>query len=1286
MPIDPQSLAAVADAGDLFTLLRDDLGWPVEGVPTLDFYEEPEIAAGVKGGVGVDVYTVVPAGDEDERLIVLAEFRGEYVRKDLRELLRSLRGTMRNTARWGEATDAHDTLFIVATPGYDDVRFVLFEEAARRLPRIRSFGWSRHNVGRTVLTYNLDKLHWSSRARWDEAWNVEGLTDEFYDARNRAGGMGLVQVFDRFLELTTHPGGEKPKRAFVQHLVNRLLFVSFVERMGWLKPPAGESATTDYLKWLWERHKALKAAGEGYAGFVDHAYQAPSSFKSLLDHLFFNGLNDPQGIAEGHRYHRLLGFVPYLNGGLFEEDTALDVPGVAVEDEAFGLLFDDRTGLFRRFNFTVTESTPLDEEVAVDPEMLGKIFERLIIREDRHLTGTYYTPRPIVEYMVNEAIKGYLVDRGLAPEKAALLVDEDKVESSPLPSGGEGPGVRVAFLPSEMQDALDWLFEVRAVDPACGSGAYLLMLLQRLFDLVDRLEVVRAKRRTPNAKGLYETKLRLLQRCVYGVDQSEVAVRIARLRMWLSLVVENRGEVPEPLPSFDYLIMAGDSLASPLFPAQAALGYPHDAVREYTRLKGRFFHPKPGEVRPTRAAMAAKRAEIATAMEEGLAQSGLRSLAANPFDWEVEFAEVFDPEEDAATVDGRLNLGPSANRNGQGELAARAARPPGFDIVLANPPYVNSGELLRSVGEGYKKALVKAYPKTGSGTADLLIFFFERALGLLRPGGQLAFITSNKWLKAGYGKGLRGHLAAATGVRRLVDFGDLPVFQNVIAYPLVTIAAKGGTGPTELTTVTSLDAPYPDVPAVVLASSGRLGADALGRDGTWRLEAEGDDRLARMRARGVPLGEYVKGRIYRGILTGLNEVKIGSDGRMYGKSVPQGVRVVRKEGVFVIDGAKRAELIAEDPNSAEIIKPLAVGKDVRRWRVEDNDRWLIVTRIGTDMTRYPAVMAHLAKYEDLLRPRADQGNHWWELRACAYYDAFEDAKIAYPDMSQEARFSLVEAGVYLPNTAYIIPVSDPYLLGVLNSRSFNEQLDSQLNKNIGDTSRSFTDKMKHAAVPRPRDADRQAIEKVVFVLLAEKRKDAEADVSSLEAEIDRRVEFLYFGDAANRSYDEAMDAARGAVRALLRKPAEDATLEFKETLWWDVRQATFHNDRVLDVAKAICAMINREGGTILVGVRDEGNAPVGIARDLERLGTPDAFQRKVAEPFGVGLKPDPSDLVRVSFVDLDGVTLARIDVQADRTSMYALNGKVVVRRDGESRVLDGPDLALWWGRRTAGQA
>lgn len=1067
MRITPDRLTQIRTDRDLLSFLQGDLNWRLEGEPDIDFYDEPELAQDLSR-VRARVRSLVPVSVEDEWLILLVDFQAQYYRRDLRSLLRSIRKNQRLSNRFEGRSK---TLFIVTMPKdtglYADVQFVRFFERPKGAPEVRSFGWRNTFAGRTVCDINLPALSWSNRPAWEEAWSVEALTERFYDEFER--------VFYDFKSQVLSPdqGSDDDLQAFCQLWFNRLLLLAFVERRKWLVTPDGRH---DYLRAMWQRHNALGS----YDNLGIPSDLAPRSFASVLGKVFTALDMEVDQRRLLWNYTGVVGEVPYLNGGLFHLDE-VERHGYSIPDNAFeGVLGDD--GLFVRFNFTVTESSPLDQVVAIDPEMLGRVFERLV--NDRHKEGKYYTPRPIVSFMVDESLKGYLVEKGVPTDKAALLVDHEAIRD-------EDSGVH--FDGDELGTTRELLTSIRAVDPACGSGAYLLGLLQKLFTLCYVLEWRRLVQNLfPLDRGrfLYKKKLELVQQCIYGVDLDPTAVSIARLRMWLSLAVENiEGEKPRPLPYLDFKIAQGDSL---MFPIGANLQSTAESELFHQFSAARFDAESADdslsdEFRSTR------RDEAIQLRKDIQSFADVASLAAFP--WPIAFEEVF------------------------------RSSPPGFDIVVANPPYVNSGELLRSVGEVRKRALVGAYPETGSGTADLLVFFFERGVRLLKPGGQIAFITSNKWLKSGYGGKLRSFLAKSVQIHELLNYNDNEVFKRVIAYPLVTIAGKPLAGAlsirTRYTSVAKFIGSESIPPPTALAEGGHfLPADALATDGAWRFEGDGDERLATMREHGIPLGEYVQGRIYRGVLTGLNEVKIGSDGRMYGKSVPNGVRVVSKEGVFVIDGAKRAELIAEDRRSDEIIKPLAVGRDIRRWRVEDNDRWLIFTRRGINIDAFPAVKRHLAQFRARLEPRprgSSEGEgrkpgsyKWFEIQDdIAYFEVFQRPKIVYPDMSQEPRYALSYPEQYFANTVYVAAVDDLYLLGVLNSSVFNAQLRSLLNANRGDTQRAFSDRLLKAIVPNAGPQQKELIEGCVQRILDLKNDDADADVSLLEDEIDRRVADLY---------------------------------------------------------------------------------------------------------------------------------------------------------------------------------
>ena len=232
--------------------------------------------------------------------------------------------------------------------------------------------------------------------------------------------------------------------------------------------------------------------------------------------------------------------MPFLNGGLFDMTERDGQTSIFVPDLCISEIF---TKLFDRFNFTVMESTPFDIEVAVDPEMLGKVFEELVT--GRHESGAYYTPRPVVSFMCREALKGYLESRDTAVSAEAIRQFVEERDASRI-SLGDAPAI---------SRALD---EITVVDPACGSGAYLLGILQELVELQTALFNVGV-----DARSLYELKLHIIERNLYGVDIDEFAVNIAMLRMWLSLAIEYEGEGPEPLPNLDFKIVCGDSLLGP---------------------------------------------------------------------------------------------------------------------------------------------------------------------------------------------------------------------------------------------------------------------------------------------------------------------------------------------------------------------------------------------------------------------------------------------------------------------------------------------------------------------------------------------------------------------------------------------------------------------------------------------------------------------------------------------------------------------------------------------------
>jgi hypothetical protein len=539
-----------------------------------------------------------------------------------------------------------------------------------------------------------------------EAFSIEKVTERFYADFSR-----LFAAAERQITGIADPDA---KRLFTLKLFNRLLFVRFLERKGWLRL----DKRRDYLRALWHDYLENRADDETF-------------YATRLKPLFFSALNNPQqrdlmGTNRGGFLREVVGDVPYLNGGLFEKGT--DDEHARVPDDAFQPLLED---LLYRYNFTITESTPLDIEVAVDPEMLGKVFEELVT--GRHETGSYYTPRPVVAFMGREALKGYL-QRATRETPDALVHFVD---------------ARDASLLKDPEAVLDALKKVRVCDPACGSGAYLLGMLHELLEL--RTALFEQKRLDPET--LYTRKLEIIQNNLYGVDIDPFAVEIARLRLWLSLVVDDpRNPLDDPdadvsLPNLDFKIEVGDSLLAP----DPQGGQQPDLIRtqqiaEYERLKGDYIRARTDEEkRVLRERIDALRDEIRQwAHPEGEVEG---------FDWRVEFAEVFK--------DG------------------------GFDIILANPPYVRQ-ELIEN-----KDALLRLYPAVAEGRSDLYVYFYARALQLLKPGGMHVFVCSNSWLDVGFGGKLQKYLLEHAHILAIYDSALERQFASADVNTIISILRKG---------------------------------------------------------------------------------------------------------------------------------------------------------------------------------------------------------------------------------------------------------------------------------------------------------------------------------------------------------------------------------------------------------------------------------------------------------------------------------------------------------------
>jgi len=731
-----------------------------------------------------------------------------------------------------------------------------------------------------VAPNTIQKLH-------DDAFDVEPVTKEFFHEYGR--------IFDEVEVAIKGVRDAERKRLFVQRLFNRLMFVAFIQKKGWLK----FGGSTDYLSALWKSYKH------------DNSVSAKNFYRDRLKPLFFFGLNSSNEVNQieinrGGFLKTLIGDVPYLNGGLFDEDDDDRDDKIIIPDKALDAVLND---LFSRFNFTVTESTPLDVEVAVDPEMLGKIFEELVT--GRHETGSYYTPKPIVAFMCREALKGHLATRLPDESNSAIerFVDEHK--------------------PGELHNAeavLEALRRIKVCDPACGSGAYLVGMLHELLDLRACLFAT-AKL---DALSVYERKLEIIQNNLYGVDLDQFAVNIARLRLWLSLSVDFEGQSPPPLPNLDYKVESGDTICSQN-PSGFQLGLRKSLVDEFLKAKAEYITAHHSRKIELRKIIAGLRADIATWSHRGV----------NEFDWPIDFAEVF-----------------LAN---------------GFDVLLANPPYVRM-ELFKDI----KPTLKKNFPHIHAERADLYCYFYARSIELLHSAGMLVFISSNKWLRSGYGANLRKYIAEACRVWSITDFGELPVFESAATFPMIFVAQKSlGASTPVFTQVKSLAPPYPDVRALIQHAGQLLGSDVIA-GANWSLHAPDTAmRFKKMEQSGIPLSEYVQGKMYYGIKTGFDKA-------------------------FILDRNDKEDLVKKSRLCASVIKPLMYGDNVRKWRIEFKETWLLYMYHGIPTSGLASILQYMRPYKEQLESRATE-QEWYELQqpSIKYESVYGGPKIIYPEIAKE---------------------------------------------------------------------------------------------------------------------------------------------------------------------------------------------------------------------------------------------------------------------------------------------
>jgi hypothetical protein len=558
--------------------------------------------------------------------------------------------------------------------------------------------------------------------------------------------------------------------------------------------------------------------------------------------------------------------------------------------------------------FDFSEETNGNTEHKLDIEILGHIFENSIgdieeLKEDskgrRKKEGIFYTPDYITDYICKNTIIPYLSSSG-----NVNTVDELLKEFS--------AGREVEKLDEKLKN-------IKIIDPACGSGAFLNKATDILLDIHKgifeikkgyktsiSMRIGKGKgRRTENVQhmdiGVYvfdtlSKRREILLDNIYGVDLNSESVEITKLSLFLKVC-----EKDKILPAIDNNILCGNSIID---------------NPDFTN---------------------------------------------KPFNWEEEFKKIF--------------------KNGK------------FDIVIGNPPYVRQERITEI--KPYLKDNYKVY----TGVADLYVYFFEKGLQILKQDGKLGYISSNKFIKSNYGKKLRELIMNDTSFERYVDHTWDKVFAGATVHSSIFIIKKG----------------FNNSNKILVDNEFELEQQRLDIT-SWSFERpEVLDLRDKINLVGTPLKDISGLGFYRGLLTGYNDA-------------------------FVIDKKIRDDLIKQNPKNEEIIKPLLRGRDIKKWKLDFQELYLIWTYVGVPIENYPLIKKHLDLYEEKLKKRTDQGNHWWELRHCNYYLEFEKEKLIYPNLAPKLFAVFDEKGFYTNQKCFIITsdtINLKYLGVLLSSKTLN---------------------------------------------------------------------------------------------------------------------------------------------------------------------------------------------------------------------------------------------------------
>lgn len=899
--------------------------------------------------------------------------------------------------------------------------------------------------------HTFEELH----SKWAKSFSIDILSDNFFKEYKEiyeeiveyATGKRMVKVGSKWEEhnnntpcveimneFSRFDNPEKSIRDYVKKLLGRLVFIQFLQKKGWMGVPAGDS---------WEG---------GDPAFLQNLFENTDKKESFIDDVLeplFNDINTNRMENGDLITSPNVGVnkkVPYLNGGLFEEDE-FDKTNFSLPSRFFAKLFD----FFSRYNFTIDENAPDDVEIGVDPEMLGRIFENLL--EDNKDKGAFYTPKFIVEYMCRESLISYLqtgVDNETTLQTYRDFVtshDVDKLKSED-----------VLYVNKKLR-------EVKICDPAIGSGAFPMGMLKELFECSLALSK-KVEKRTPA-----EIKKDIIQNSIYGVDIEKGAVDIARLRFWLSLIIEE--DTPHALPNMDFKIMQGNSLLEQY--KGINLDDIYDGDRQLTLALG-----DDEEVLQTQF----KDYLIEYFIEDD--HSKKKVLLEN-IDNAVKAlvkSKTFGNTEIVAAVDS-LNLRNNQDfflwhtwfsdvlkekRDHKGKVIKGSG---GFDIVIGNPPYVNVELMSPESKEIYKKTFKCFYKRS-----DMFALFMEQSLLNLtnRNGTVMLIIPSVVHTNMSY-KPLRDLILKNKWLSEVCYTGG-DVFNAPTVDTTILRCCKAGNS-----TITLKHAVCFDSPKTSIVESNYFSTFSNVISISDNNEGSLFAKLFNKRLK--PVGDFFS--VFQGIVTGNNPAYIFETEI---EAIEKGIE-------------------------SELLHPLCHGRDIGKYVVKSRDRRIMYMNNSVDINKYPSAKHWLLPFKEKLEERREVKKGtiaWYSLqwpRVQSELDTKE--KILLQRTRNEALPTRIVAtiddtGVYgMEGIYFVLPKEENapslrYLLGVINSSLINYLFKTKfLNLAIK------ADYLKQVRLPK----ESKEIVSLVDQALKAKHDDVEADTSAIEKRIDRLVFELY---------------------------------------------------------------------------------------------------------------------------------------------------------------------------------